>query len=147
MITSWTICCWKALKRKKMLSSLVHSFVKEGYCNWTRLWELYDAFFNEQVGLLLEVGKELAPPTAAREILASRSRTLLADLAPTAPPHGLYLMHISYDDADLEPPPGSPSKSCGIMQTYTKCKLLQLSKWLISCCPLGQLCPAENDNR
>lgn len=74
--------------------------------------------------MLLEIGKELLPPTAAQIILASQCRKLLAYHAPTAPPQGLYLVRVVYDEVDLERPPGSPNSSCGIFQTHSTCKVL-----------------------
>eukprot|EP00250_Pteridium_aquilinum_P034452 c7607_g1_i2 orf=113-1159(-) len=76
------------------------------------------------VGLLLKIGKELLPPSAVQTILASQCRKLLAYHASTAPPYGLYLVRVVYDEADLEVPPGSPQISCGIFQTHSECKVL-----------------------
>lgn len=84
-------------------------------------------FFYKQVrnmvGLLLEIGKELLPPSAAQILLTSRCRKLLGYHAPSAPPQGLYLVRVVYDKADLEPPAGSPHNSRGIFQTHSKCKI------------------------
>ncbi|MCO5592891.1 hypothetical protein L7F22_046895 [Adiantum nelumboides] len=76
------------------------------------------------VGLLLVIGKELLPPSAVQTILDSRCRKLLAYHAPTAPPNGLHLMRVIYDEADLMPSSRPPYNSCGIFQTQSKCKLL-----------------------
>lgn len=76
------------------------------------------------IGLLLVIGKELLPPSAVQTILASRDRKLLAYHAPTAPPNGLYLMRVIYDEHDLYLPTAPPYYSRGIFQTHSKCKVL-----------------------
>ncbi|KAH7441569.1 hypothetical protein KP509_03G044000 [Ceratopteris richardii] len=76
------------------------------------------------VGLILVVGKELLPPSAVETILSSRCRKLLAYHAPTAPSHGLHLMHVMYNEEDLIAPSGASRYSRGIFQTQSKCKLL-----------------------
>ena len=44
-------------------------------------------------GFLIRVGEGAVPPSAAREILASKTRTATV---PTAPPQGLFLWNVSY---------------------------------------------------
>ncbi|KAL3695961.1 hypothetical protein R1sor_010037 [Riccia sorocarpa] len=60
-------------------------------------------FFYKQVrnmvGLLLEIGKGTASVEIVSHILESRKRKVLAKHAATAPPHGLYLMRVEYDDS------------------------------------------------
>jgi tRNA pseudouridine38-40 synthase len=47
------------------------------------------------VGTMVEVGRGKAPPTRLVELLASRARHLAG---PTAPPQGLYLVEVFYED-------------------------------------------------
>ncbi|KAJ1279194.1 hypothetical protein BS78_04G136400 [Paspalum vaginatum] len=56
------------------------------------------------VALLLQVGKEALPPDIVPVIIAARDRKELAKVALSAPPHGLYLMSVNYDDEILKPP-------------------------------------------
>ncbi|CAK9232506.1 unnamed protein product, partial [Sphagnum troendelagicum] len=53
------------------------------------------------VGLLIEVGKEVIPPSAVQSVLESQDRTKLARIARSAPPNGLYLMSVLYDESLL----------------------------------------------
>ncbi|KAG0609467.1 hypothetical protein M758_8G186500 [Ceratodon purpureus] len=65
------------------------------------------------VGLLIEVGKELVPPSIVKTILRTEDRRELARISPVAPAHGLYLMSVAYDDRLLEPLPSTPKASFG----------------------------------
>ncbi|KAI5073483.1 hypothetical protein GOP47_0011496 [Adiantum capillus-veneris] len=76
------------------------------------------------VGLLLVIGKELLPPSAVQTIVTSKCRKLLAYHATTAPPNGLHLMRVIYDEADLNPASGPPYSSSGIFRTHSKCSLI-----------------------
>ncbi|RLN09274.1 hypothetical protein C2845_PM11G03650 [Panicum miliaceum] len=58
------------------------------------------------VALLLQVGKEALPPDIVPKIIAARERKELARVALSAPPHGLYLMSVNYDEEILKPPEG-----------------------------------------
>jgi tRNA pseudouridine38-40 synthase len=58
------------------------------------------------VGLLIAVGRGSAEPLWAREVLASRDRTLGA---ATAPPDGLYLWRVRYPEAFALPGPAAES--------------------------------------
>lgn len=46
------------------------------------------------VGTFVDVGKGRTPASAIQEIIASRTRTAAG---PTAPPQGLFLLHVEYD--------------------------------------------------
>ncbi|KAL2642629.1 hypothetical protein R1flu_010216 [Riccia fluitans] len=78
-------------------------------------------FFYKQVrnmvGLLLEIGKGIAPAEVVSHILESRKREVLAKYAATAPAHGLYLMRVEYSDALLYPPDFIPKPSYGYRET------------------------------
>ena len=58
------------------------------------------------VGLLMAVGRGRAEPAWAREVLASRDRTLSA---ATAPADGLYLWHVRYAEGFALPEPAGES--------------------------------------
>lgn len=68
------------------------------------------------MGLLIEVGKEQQPPRIVQSILATEDRRELAKVSPVAPPHGLYLMSVAYDNKLLEPLPNMPQVSYGRWQ-------------------------------
>ena len=51
------------------------------------------------VGTMAEVGREKAPPTILTELLASRARH---QAGPTAPPQGLFLTEVFYENKPLE---------------------------------------------
>lgn len=76
-----------------------------------------------QVALLLQVGKEALPIEIVPVIIAARDRRELAKVALSAPPHGLYLMSVNYDEEILKPPEGSPPNSFGRTHQLSKCKL------------------------
>ena len=48
------------------------------------------------VGTMVEVGQGESPPTRLAELLVSRARHLAG---PTAPPRGLYLVEVFYENA------------------------------------------------
>ncbi|XP_027369057.1 uncharacterized protein LOC113874942 isoform X2 [Abrus precatorius] len=75
------------------------------------------------VALLLQIGKEAIPPDIVPHILASRDRTELAKYSLSAPPHGLCLVSINYDESHLLPPQGCPANSFGRHHTIRKCKV------------------------
>ncbi|KAG0533590.1 hypothetical protein BDA96_04G205500 [Sorghum bicolor] len=75
------------------------------------------------VALLLQVGKEALPPDIVPAIIAVRDRKELAKVALSAPPHGLCLMSVNYDEEILKPPEGSPPVSFGRTHHLSKCKL------------------------
>lgn len=75
------------------------------------------------VALLLQVGKEALPPDIVPAIIAVRDRKELAKVALSAPPHGLCLMSVNYDEEILKPPEGSPPISFGRTHHLSKCKL------------------------
>ncbi|XP_020958668.1 uncharacterized protein LOC107635550 isoform X2 [Arachis ipaensis] len=75
------------------------------------------------VALLLQIGKEAIPPGIVPHILASRDRKELAKYSLSAPPHGLCLVSINYDESHLLPPPDSPAYSYGRHHTIRKCKV------------------------
>jgi len=59
------------------------------------------------VGTLAEVGRGKAPPTRLAELLESRARRLAG---PTAPPQGLYLVEVFYEDEAVSSQPSAFSK-------------------------------------
>ena len=77
---------------------------------WVILRATANAFLHHMVrniaGLLIAVGRGRAPPARAREVLASRDRTLNA---ATAPPDGLYLWHVLYAESFALPAPAGDS--------------------------------------
>ncbi|BBN00527.1 tRNA pseudouridine38-40 synthase [Marchantia polymorpha subsp. ruderalis] len=77
-------------------------------------------FFYKQVrnmvGLLLEIGRGTTSVRAVSDVLASQKREKLAEFAPTAPAHGLYLMTVHYDEALFFPPDSIPKTSLGYRQ-------------------------------
>lgn len=76
-----------------------------------------------QVALLLQVGKEAIPPDIVPKILATRDRKVLAKYALSAPPHGLCLVEVNYNEEHLRLPVGCPATSFGRHHTISKCKL------------------------
>jgi len=68
------------------------------------------------VGLLIAVGRGRAQPAWAREVLASRDRTLSA---ATAPPDGLYLWRVRYAEGFGLPGPAGDS-ACDIMPSLPR---------------------------
>lgn len=81
--------------------------------------------FVVQVGLLVQVGKELVPPSMVRTILLTEDRRELAKISPVAPAHGLYLMSVGYDDKVLRPVPNAPKASFGRWLRYP----VSISAW------------------
>lgn len=76
-----------------------------------------------QVALLLQIGKEAVPPEIVPHILATRDRKELAKYSLSAPPHGLCLVSINYNESHLLPPPDCPANSFGRHHTIRKCKV------------------------
>lgn len=76
-----------------------------------------------QVALLLQIGREAIPPNIVPWILATRDRKELAKYALSAPPHGLCLMSVKYNEEHLQLPSGCPATSHGRHHTVRKCKL------------------------
>ncbi|XP_022138364.1 uncharacterized protein LOC111025167 [Momordica charantia] len=75
------------------------------------------------VALLLQIGKEAIPPDVVPKILASRDRKELAKYASGAPPQGLCLMTINYNEDHLKFPSDCPETSFGRRHHVSKCKL------------------------
>ncbi|KAK4586307.1 hypothetical protein RGQ29_023464 [Quercus rubra] len=75
------------------------------------------------VALLLQIGKEAIPPDIVPMILASRDRKELAKYALSAPPHGLCLVTVNYNEEHLGLPSSCPKTSFGRHHTISKCKL------------------------
>lgn len=75
------------------------------------------------VALLLQIGREAIPPDIVPKILASCDRRELAKYALAAPPHGLCLVNIKYNEKHLQLPAGCPPSSFGRHHTIRKCKL------------------------
>lgn len=79
--------------------------------------------YSLEVALLLQIGREAVPPNIVPMIIASRDREELAKYALSAPPHGLCLVSINYDEDHLRIPSDGPSTSFGRYHTISKCKL------------------------
>ncbi|XP_063937441.1 uncharacterized protein LOC108196544 isoform X2 [Daucus carota subsp. sativus] len=75
------------------------------------------------VALLLQIGREGIPPDIVPKILASCDRRELAKYALAAPPQGLCLVNIKYNEKHLQLPAGCPPSSFGRHHTIRKCKL------------------------
>ncbi|KAJ4836016.1 hypothetical protein Tsubulata_033319, partial [Turnera subulata] len=75
------------------------------------------------VALLLQIGKEAIPPDIVPEIMATRDRKELAKYVLPAPPHGLCLVSVKYNEEHLRLPSDSPKISFGRHHTISKCKL------------------------
>ncbi len=88
-------------------------------------WKHDGDIHNMQVGLLIEVGKEVMPPSAVQSVLESQDRTKLARIARSAPPNGLYLMSVLYDESLLVPAAGAPKTSYGRWQQSTTCSRIE----------------------
>ncbi|CAI0455887.1 unnamed protein product [Linum tenue] len=76
------------------------------------------------VALLLQIGKQAIPPDIVPVILVSRDRRELAKYALAAPPHGLCLVSVNYNQDHLQLPKlRSPAVSFGRHHTISRCKL------------------------
>ncbi|XP_058082022.1 uncharacterized protein LOC131230218 isoform X2 [Magnolia sinica] len=75
------------------------------------------------VGLLIQIGREALPPYIVPDMIATRDRRELAKFTLTAPPHGLCLMSVKYNQEILQPPLGSLPISYGRHHSVSKCKL------------------------
>ncbi|KAF6167193.1 hypothetical protein GIB67_029831 [Kingdonia uniflora] len=75
------------------------------------------------VALLRQIGKEAIPPDIVPLILASQDRRELAKYTVAAPPHGLCLMSINYNEEHLKLPQSCLTSSFGRYHTINKCKL------------------------
>ncbi|XP_039020648.1 tRNA pseudouridine synthase A 1-like [Hibiscus syriacus] len=79
------------------------------------------------VALLVQIGKEAIPADIVPKILATQDRRELAKFALSAPPHGLCLVSVKYNEEHLRLPSECPTTSFGRYHTISKCKLLQLT--------------------
>nr|XP_043613137.1 tRNA pseudouridine synthase A 1 isoform X2 [Erigeron canadensis] len=75
------------------------------------------------VALLLQIGREALPPDIVPKILATRDRKELAKVALVAPPHGLFLVQVNYNEDHLRPLEDGPATSFGRHHSISKCKL------------------------
>ncbi|XP_040990627.1 tRNA pseudouridine synthase A 1 isoform X1 [Juglans microcarpa x Juglans regia] len=75
------------------------------------------------VALLIQIGKGAIPPDIVPLILTSQDRKELAKYALSAPPHGLCLVNVRYNEEHLRLPSGCPKTSFGRQHTVRKCKL------------------------
>ncbi|MBA0710701.1 hypothetical protein Golax_009970 [Gossypium laxum] len=75
------------------------------------------------VALLIQIGKEAIPTEIVPKILATLDRRELAKYALSAPPHGLCLVSVKYNQEHLLLPSDCPTTSFGRHHTITKCKL------------------------
>ncbi|KAI8009824.1 tRNA pseudouridine synthase A [Camellia lanceoleosa] len=80
-------------------------------------------FLYRQVALLLQIGREAIPPDIVPRILATRDRKELAKYALSAPPHGLCLVRVNYNEEHLQLPTACPATSFGRHHSIRKCKL------------------------
>lgn len=76
-----------------------------------------------QVALLVQIGREAIPPDIVPKILESRDRKELAKYTMSAPPHGLSLVAVKYNEDHLQLPAGCPATSLGRHHAVSKCKL------------------------
>ncbi|KAM1609577.1 hypothetical protein FF1_021675 [Malus domestica] len=76
-----------------------------------------------QVALLIQIGREALPPDIVPKILATRDRRVLAKYTMFAPPHGLCLATVKYNEEHLRLPSGSFATSFGMHYTIGSCKL------------------------
>lgn len=72
---------------------------------------------------MLQIGREAIPPDIVPKILATCDRKELAKVALVAPPHGLYLVQVKYNEEHLQPLEDSPVTSFGRHHSISKCKL------------------------
>uniref|UniRef100_A0A2P2IYB1 tRNA pseudouridine synthase n=1 Tax=Rhizophora mucronata TaxID=61149 RepID=A0A2P2IYB1_RHIMU len=75
------------------------------------------------VALLLQIGKEAIPPDIVPKILATHDRKELAKYSLSAPPHGLCLVAVKYNEEHLRLPSNCPDISLGRHHSVSKCKL------------------------
>ncbi|CAL5395858.1 unnamed protein product [Camellia sinensis] len=75
------------------------------------------------VALLLQIGREAIPPDIVPRILATRDCKALAKYALSAPPHGLCLVSVNYNEEHLQLPTACPATSFGRHHSIRKCKL------------------------
>ncbi|KAM0962413.1 hypothetical protein ACFX1X_021916 [Malus domestica] len=75
------------------------------------------------VALLIQIGREALPPDIVPKILATRDRRVLAKYTMFAPPHGLCLATVKYNEEHLRLPSGSFATSFGMHYTIGSCKL------------------------
>lgn len=75
------------------------------------------------VALLVQIGREAIPPDIVPKILESRDRKELAKYTVSAPPHGLSLVAVKYNEDHLRLPTGCPATSLGRHHAVSKCKL------------------------
>ncbi|PPS12453.1 hypothetical protein GOBAR_AA08186 [Gossypium barbadense] len=73
------------------------------------------------VALLIQIGKEAIPTEIVPKILATLDRRELAKYALSAPPHGLCLVSVKYNQEHLLLPSDCPTTSFGRHHTITKC--------------------------
>ncbi|XP_021752370.1 uncharacterized protein LOC110717891 isoform X4 [Chenopodium quinoa] len=72
------------------------------------------------VALLLQIGREAIPPNIILDILGTRDRKELAKYALSAPPHGLSLISVNYNEEHLQLPSNCPPVSLGRRSTVSK---------------------------
>lgn len=65
------------------------------------------------VGILLQIGRGVLPPSAAKRLLETCSREQVALAGPAAGPGALFLMSVNYPSHALVSPLGAPSSSQG----------------------------------
>lgn len=77
------------------------------------------------MALLLQIGREALPPDIVPKILETRDRKVLAKFtSSSAPPHGLCLISVKFNEEHLRLPTGcSPPISFGRTHSISKCKL------------------------
>ncbi|KAL7617560.1 uncharacterized protein LOC111912814 [Lactuca sativa] len=75
------------------------------------------------VALLIQIGREALPPDIVPKILETCDRKELAKVALVAPPHGLFLVEVKYNEEHLGLPEDGPSTSFGRHHSISKCKL------------------------
>nr|GFA78036.1 pseudouridine synthase, catalytic domain-containing protein [Tanacetum cinerariifolium] len=63
------------------------------------------------------------PPDIVPKILATHDRKELAKVALVAPPHGLCLAQVKYNEEHVHLPEDGPATSFGRHHSISKCKL------------------------
>ncbi|KAI3737826.1 hypothetical protein L2E82_27839 [Cichorium intybus] len=75
------------------------------------------------VALLIQIGREALPPDIVPKILETCDRKELAKVALVAPPHGLFLVEVKYNEEHIQLPKNGPATSFGRHHSISKCKL------------------------
>eukprot|EP00258_Populus_trichocarpa_P045691 XP_024461710.1 uncharacterized protein LOC7481646 isoform X3 [Populus trichocarpa] len=100
-------------------SAFVNSSRNDGVPNPVKTIFRFDII--KMVALLLQIGKEAISPDIVPKILATRDRKELAKYTLAAPPHGLCLVAVKYNEEHLQLPLVCPTTSLGRHHSISKC--------------------------